>query len=231
MTVSLTIPFARPEDNFWIDLDNNFWSTFGPPNRIIKKAELDTMLGDLSDAHLFKQPRRCVYHHYNGSSYTEYDVELELYVMTAATLTLFSGGATQVRGLFIGEDGAVAAATDFQYTIAGLMFPYYYKTPKTVPVDADVEDVLEVGDAIWVIRNGVCEVKNSGGSTDEDKLVPAASGAAATAAALVGAGPQTDAIILAHSWLDQALGRWKATVLDGAYGLARLCMPPRHVDP
>ena len=229
MAVTETFPFARPQDHYWTDIDNNFWSAFGPPNRIIKAAELAMMVGDGADAHLFKQPRRCIYHHYDGTNYTEYDVELTLYIMTAATLTINSGTDTACRGLFLGEDGAVGAASDFQYTIAGLMFPYYYKQPKAE--QQYVETTLAVGDAIWVIRNGLCDVKNVSGSTDEDKLVPANSGVAATAAALVAPGPQTDAIILAHSWLDRCLGRWKATVTTGNFGLARLCMPPRHVDP
>jgi hypothetical protein len=229
MAVTLTLPFARPEDHYWTDVDNNFWSSFGPPNRIIKKAELDRMLGDGADAHLFKQSRKCIYHHYNGSNYTDYDVELTLYIMTAASLTLFSGAATQVRGLLLGEDGAVTDATDTQYTIAGMMFPYYYTSPRAN--DSCVEDALEVGDAIWVIRNGVCEHKNSGGSLDEALLTTAASGAMATSAAYVEAGPQTQEICEEHNWLERAIGRAKAAVLTGAYGMCRLCMPPRHFDP
>lgn len=229
MAYDSSLVFASRDPGRWVDIDG-FWRGLGLPNVVLKADQLAMHIDAVEDWMFTKRRRRMLYKHVSGSTITWYKIELEL-LKIVAPITIMAASTSTIYGLLIGEDAALTAATDEQQTIAGVCFPYYYNRNTVSEEENSCVLALAAGDAIWVVRKGHVVLKNTGGSTDEDILVPAASGTAASATALVGAGPQTAAIFKHHSREYQALGRWKATVLTGNYALAWLDMPDRHVDP
>lgn len=236
--------------NRWTDLGE---LSFGQvhPNTIIRAADLARHCPYSPDSALLAGgiERRVSYETAAG---VRYILGLAPYVhptgagsLTIATVAYDSAGLATVtpvtEGLMIGEDGAlvpIAGAPQESGDIAGALFGDYY-----THFDGNYDRretyhalTIEEGDFLWVVRNGLFQMKYDGAAPTVGKhVVSSATTAGRVQAALLvntaGTNAQLYATMLQNQYGEkQYLGLGRAAVLGAAGEVwVELELPPRRV--
>lgn len=236
----------RPTDGVWTDLEPLRFHR--PPNCLVKAADI-AYREIITEADLYAagMVRRCLF---TTTAGVQYYVELVPYVHPdgAADITLGvfvnnSDGTRdftlQQEGRLINEAGVLVAASEEAVDVAGLLLGDYFThiAPDDEQYEAFRCNLLEEGDFIWVIRNGIVYLDATAAVTAGDNLMSSATvaGEVETSTAL----DTTTAITLLATLKKHLtgaafnLGCCLATALAtiGAAGLVKvdLKLPPRRI--